>query len=121
MDGDVYADRPFMYGRLLSSINVLHVGDCSEDAESGKEAEGEDGDDDAAWTEGGTETGRKMREEQGIPADAAHRRKWFLDEEHVAEFEFEKGREYGCDFFNPYLDFNGMMNHDVKVGRCAGR
>ena len=30
LDGDVYADRPFLYGPLLSSINMLRIGRKSE-------------------------------------------------------------------------------------------
>jgi hypothetical protein len=60
-----------------------------------------------AIEEGGDGDGVEAREEFGLPADAAARKKHFLTEQHLKDFTFEKGREYSNDFFNPYLDFNG--------------
>lgn len=102
LQGDVYADEPYLYGPLLSSINVLHVGDKGTSKSSEKEDEEE------ALTEGGTSSGLEVREKHHVPADGPHRMKYFLDEHHRKEFTFEKGREYACDFFNPYLDFNEL-------------
>ncbi|KAI9838489.1 MAG: hypothetical protein M1837_002447 [Sclerophora amabilis] len=105
---DAYADKPHLYGPALSSINILRVGKKTEDlpsaGEGGEEAdiieEGADADDDEA---------EKIREEKGVPRDAAARKKWFLNEEKRNEWEFERGRLYHVDFFNPYLDFNGEI------------
>ncbi len=58
--------------------------------------------------EGGDEDGRKERERLGVPPEAAARKKWFLDEEKRKGFVLEGGRAYRSDFFNPYLDFNGL-------------
>ena len=44
-----------------------------------------------------------------MPADAVARKKYFLDETKRKEFEFEEGRVFNIDFFNPYLDFNGKL------------
>jgi hypothetical protein len=47
------------------------------------------------FTEGGDYEGMKMRGEKGVPEK---------------EWEWEEGKVYGCDFFNPYLDFNSMSS-----------
>ncbi|KAL8904513.1 MAG: hypothetical protein Q9207_003203 [Kuettlingeria erythrocarpa] len=106
LDGDVYADKPYLYGNALSSINVLSVGpkvdekDPVADLTSGP-------DHDEAITEGGFEGGQELRESQGIPGNAAARQKWFLGgHDRLEKWEWEAGRLYKADFFNPYLDFN---------------
>lgn len=113
LQGDVYADRPYLYGPLLSSINVLRVGEKNDGA-GGAEHDGaaaepkDEGDAVVPLTEGGTGTGLHERETHHVPAEAAKRMKFFLDEHKRKEWMFEKGREYSCDFFNPYLDFNEL-------------
>lgn len=59
--------------------------------------------------ENGPEDNTAMREELDIPTDSKARMKYFLNAQKRKEFIFEKGREYRCDFYNPYLDFNGML------------
>lgn len=98
--GDVYSDEPYLYGPLLSSINVLRVGEKREAGQGPARQEG-------VLTEGAEGEGEEARQESGMPGDAAARKKHFLDEANLKDFKFDKGREYGCDFFNPYLDFNG--------------
>lgn len=104
IDGDVYGDKPFLYGNALSSVNVLRVGGKEEEAKSGDG----DGKEDTERTieEGGEGSGEKLREELEIPAAADQRKKWFLDKGKTEKWVWEKGRVYWCDFFNPYLDFN---------------
>ncbi|KAJ9627023.1 hypothetical protein H2203_003483 [Taxawa tesnikishii (nom. ined.)] len=76
---DVYADEPYLYGPLLSSINTFRIGSKGSDhGKKGSEEEVE------AFTEGAEGDG----------------------EDHLKGFNFESGRQYSCDFFNPYLDFN---------------
>ncbi len=108
--GDVYAEEPYLYGPLLSSINTFRVG-SKDDREQEKveemQANAQEG---TSLVEGGDGDGEHAREELGIPADAAARKKYFLTEAHQKAFTFEKGREYKNDFFNPYLDFNGKTN-----------
>jgi len=103
LQGDVYADEPYLYGPLLSSINVLHVGD----KEGGGKADDND-DEDTPLTEGGSASGLQVREAHHVPVDGPKRMKFFLDEGKRKEWTFDKGRVYGCDFFNPYLDFNEL-------------
>ncbi|KAL8773241.1 MAG: hypothetical protein Q9209_001919 [Squamulea sp. 1 TL-2023] len=107
LDGDVYADKPYLYGNALSSINVLSVGpkvdrEAIEDSEStGSEHEEE------VITEGGFEEGQDIRDSLNIPASAAARQKWFLGgNDRLENWQWEEGRIYKADFFNPYLDFN---------------
>jgi hypothetical protein len=125
LDGDVYGDEPYLYGALLSSINVLRIGDKSEEGKSGKEElEGEvktEGDVEISgsegeaivYSEGADGSGAEVRKEKGIPDKAAARQKHFLNEQKRKDFTFEAGREYQCDFFNPYLDFNEFA---LKIG-----
>jgi Protein of unknown function (DUF1769) len=62
---------------------------------------------DYAITEGwDDEDAQEVRNASGCPEDASARRKWALQEENRAKWEWEAGRIYGADFFNPYLDFN---------------
>ena len=137
IESDVDADKPYLYGPLLSSINTLEVGELRGD---GEEHEQEDGDGDVAKNgdrvsgkgeskgmadedtdkdvrvleEGGPEDNAAVREELQMPGDSKSRMKYYLNAAERKNFVFEKGREYRCDFYNPYLDFNGM-NDDHTV------
>jgi len=120
LEGDVYAEKPYLYGPALSSINIMRVGEKGGSKHSGKETKkalkGEDAgiqeeqaEHDAVITEGAdSEEAKKIRHDAGVPDDGAKRMKYFLNVDHRKHFTFEKGREYRFDFFNPYLDFNGM-------------
>ncbi|RMZ88242.1 hypothetical protein DV736_g4536, partial [Chaetothyriales sp. CBS 134916] len=107
LEGDVYADRPYLYSPALCSWNTFYIGGkvglneadnaharfpsafCSSVVEEGAHADG-----------------AAVREESGMPADPAARKKFYLDPVNREAFVFEKGRLYQSDFFNPYLDFN---------------
>lgn len=111
LDGDVYADKPYLYGPAASSVNRLFVGPKTggeglKEEEGGGEGIGyhEAG---LVFEEGGDEEGMDVRMEKGVPETEAARKKHFLVEEKRKEWEWEEGRVYGCDFYNPYLDFNG--------------
>lgn len=101
LDGDVRADKPHLYGPVLSSVDAIRIADKKADFadvphdDAGVEVEGADGD------------ALQLRADLGIPDDPKRRRKFFLDTSHRQNFTFEAGRLYRCDFFNPYLDFNG--------------
>lgn len=115
LDGDVYGDEPYLYGALLSSINVLRIGDKKEERGDDHEREPETAAPGEAivYTEGAHGTGEEVRKERNIPAGSSQRQKFFLTEQNRKDFVFEKGREYQCDFFNPYLDFNEFA---LKIG-----
>ncbi|MCJ1471925.1 hypothetical protein MMC13_000566 [Lambiella insularis] len=104
LEGDLYSDKPHLYGPLLSSINVLRVGPKAARKDGKWEIPAhlyEDGIDEGADGEG-----EEVRKAKNVPGDAAARKKYFLNEGHRKEWEFEEGRVYRGDFFNPYLDFN---------------
>ena len=104
LDGDLYADRPHLYGCALSSFNIIRVGETIEDGQSLK---GPDQAEPKVIEEGGDGEGLDWRKEKGVPDTASSRKKWFLKKGHPESWEWEAGRIYECDFFNPYLDFNG--------------
>ena len=113
LDGDVYADKPYLYGPAASSVNTLHVrGSGKVDGEPEHDAG-------LVFTEGGDENGMDLRKEKGIPESEAARKKHFLNEENRKEWEWEAGKIYGCDFFNPYLDFNGKSAFLAASSRSA--
>jgi hypothetical protein len=109
--GDPYADEPFLYGPLLSSVNVFRVGKKqsgkSDDKVPEVEAEDDLEDSGPVIEEGADdEEAEEIRHEAGIPATNTARQKHFLTEANRQAFTFEQGRTYACDFFNAYLDFN---------------
>lgn len=109
LDGDVYADEPYLYGPAASSFNVLYVG------EGGEGDGGEEENAGLVFEEGGDEEGEEHREECGIPDGEAARKKYFLTEANRKEWDWEEGRTYGCDFFNAYLDFNSKLRVDTSI------
>ncbi|KAL6401718.1 hypothetical protein AUP68_15597 [Ilyonectria robusta] len=98
LDGDAYADKPYLYGPALSSFNTIHVGSGEFDEDKG-----------GLWfEEGGDEAGLKAREEIGAPEDNKARMKWALRADSKDKWVFEYDQTYGLDFFNPYLDFSNL-------------
>lgn len=112
LDGDVYGDEPYLYGALLSSINVLRIGGKGDTKKTVDPKEDEEGEV-VVYEEGAEGDGQEIRDMHGIPAAPAQRQKHFLNEQKRKDFEFEAGREHKCDFFNPYLDFNEFA---LKLG-----
>ncbi|KAI4160150.1 MAG: hypothetical protein LQ342_006008 [Letrouitia transgressa] len=118
IDGDAYADKPYLYGNALSSLNVLRVGPKIDgDAKTAVSARQQER---QVIEEGGYEGGDKLREDLGVPEDAATRKKWFLGEQgRLERWVWEEGRIYEADFFNPYLDFNSkgycFVNIELQV------
>jgi len=105
LDGDVYADQPYLYGPLLSSINTLRIGDKLE--KKGEKYEIPPNVHEDGITEGADgKDAEEVREKAGLPADAGKRKSYALDKSHREKFDWEAGRLYQGDFFNPYLDFN---------------
>lgn len=117
--GDVYADEPYLYSPLLSSINTLRIGP-KDDKEQEKVEEMRANEELVVLTEGADGDGETVREEKKMPADAAARKKYFLIEAHLKDFTFEKDREYSNDFFNPYLDFNDFALRLPGYGLIPG-
>ncbi len=95
LEGDPYADRPYLYGPALSSFNAVHVGHGEQDEDKG-----------GLWfDEGGDDEGMEWRREIGVPDDSKQRVKWALKAGNKEKWTWEYGRTYGVDFFNPYFDF----------------
>lgn len=96
LEGDPYADRPYLYGPALSSFNAVHVGEGEHDETQG-----------GLWfAEGGDGDGLAWRRDVGAPDDAKARMKWALKADSKERWTWEYGRTYGVDFFNPYIDFH---------------
>ncbi|SZF06201.1 unnamed protein product [Blumeria hordei] len=103
LEGDVYADQPYLYGPAASSLNVIHFGSKDHKFIGKKIANTMAG---LVFTEGGCADGSTIRKAKGIPDSETARKKFFLNDKNRAKWDWEAGREYGCEFFNPYLDFN---------------
>ena len=115
---DPYSEKPYLYGPALSSFFAFRVGEkvgatraqesiCVGDEwgqkeERGMKAEEEEED---IVQEGAVGSGVEIRKKLRLPDTVSKRRRHFLNRKNLESFVFEKGREYGGDFFNPYLDF----------------
>lgn len=98
LDGDAYADRPYLYGPALSSFNAIHLGAGELDESKG-----------GLWfEEGGDGEGLKERKAVGAPDDRKARMKWALRNESKSKWLFKYGKTVGLDFFNPYIDFTTL-------------
>ncbi|KAH6615793.1 hypothetical protein B0J18DRAFT_372913 [Chaetomium sp. MPI-SDFR-AT-0129] len=102
LDGNPYADHPYLYGPALSSFNTIHVGPGKDDPARG-----------GLWfEEGGDEEGLEWRRRigggGGVPGEGRARMKWALKEGSKEGWTWEFGRVYGVDFFNPYVDFGEL-------------
>ncbi|KAI8961151.1 DUF1769-domain-containing protein [Daldinia sp. FL1419] len=96
LEGDAYADQPYLYGPALSSFNAIHIGQGEVDPEKG-----------GLWfEEGGDEEGIREREAIGAPTIGKDRMKWALKPVNKSKWLFQYGKTYCLDFFNPYLDFS---------------
>lgn len=108
LEGDAYADEPYLYGPMVSSVNALRIADKGNGATITV-------DEDEVIEEGASGSGEQIRKDLGIPITSSARQKHFLDQEQRKAFTLEEGRKYEADFFNGYLDFNGK--HRPKVPR----
>jgi hypothetical protein len=100
IDGDPYAQKPHLYGPVLSSVNVFRMVKDGENKEFGQ----------ATIKEGAAdEEAKKLWKDEDIPQDVSGRSKHFLQKSNREKFDFEPGWCYEFDFFNGYLDFNGML------------
>lgn len=110
IEGDAYADNPYLYSPALATWNQFAIGEKiqkSDNLPKGHKAvvvEGAEG-----------EEATTIREELNIPNTAAARQKHFLDETNRKNFDFEPGRIYSADFGNPYLGFSGESQRTVYL------
>ncbi|PYI09152.1 DUF1769-domain-containing protein [Aspergillus sclerotiicarbonarius CBS 121057] len=100
LDGDAYAEKPYLYSPGLASWNQFSIGGIR------GEEEGTSPGDDLLVHEGGIGSGVQVRKGYDVPDSASSRRSYFLNEGKRKGFVFEEGRMYAADFGNGYLDFN---------------
>ena len=109
LDGDVYADKPYLYSPALASWDQFRIGDKVRKSDEVPTL------DDEIIEEGSySKDAADVRRKFNIPDTVEGRRKHFQDEANRKEFEFEPGRMYVADFGNPYLAFEGQWNSDSK-------
>ena len=104
LDGDPYADKPYLYSPGLASWNQFRIGPANmKDHEVHALHE-------EVLEEGAEGDGVEARKGLGVPLPVDERRKYFRDEQTRKEFVFEPGRVYWVDFGNPYLVFSGVFS-----------
>lgn len=105
LDGDVYADQPYLFSPALATWDIFRVGDKMSKSDNVPTLHNE------VIEEGAySEEAVEKRQQFNIPDTVEGRRKHFQDEGNRKEFEFEPGRMYVADFGNPYLAFSGKLN-----------
>ncbi|KAJ9294696.1 hypothetical protein DTO271G3_6616 [Paecilomyces variotii] len=100
LDGDAYADKPYLYSPALASWNQFRIGDKTSSSNKAPVIH------DRIIEEGAEGSGVEVRKEANIPETVDQRRKHFLWDQNRKNFELEPGRAYMADFGNPYLVFN---------------
>ncbi|KAJ5615692.1 hypothetical protein N7537_000806 [Penicillium hordei] len=101
LDGDVYADHPYLYSPALASWDQFRIGDKMKKSDEVPTLH------DEIIEEGSySEDSANVRQQFNIPETVEGRRKHFQDEANRKVFDFEPGRMYVADFGNPYLAFN---------------
>ncbi|TGZ80160.1 DUF1769-domain-containing protein [Ascodesmis nigricans] len=108
VDGDPYADRPFIYGPCLSSINYMRI--CSPDESSSSSS--------SSSPEIITEDFRLASDPdlEIPPENAKQRMKYFLDADRRRKFTFRKGVTYKMDFANGFIEFDGFTVTVPRLG-----
>jgi hypothetical protein len=102
VDGDLYADEPYLYGKALSSFNVINdkLGTLEE---TGCETITED-------LQNIEATSDKML----IPTESRNRQVFFQSKENLVKFEFLKGHTYQLDFFSGLISLEDS-NFRIKL------
>lgn len=96
VDGDPWADKPFIYGPCLSSINRIQiVGPGGDKSSSSDEPNPVEEDMTLCHVDG-----------LDIPTDASGRMKYFLKKERREKFVWEEGKTYRMEFCNGFIDFD---------------
>ncbi|CAG8140459.1 unnamed protein product [Penicillium salamii] len=101
LDGDVYADEPYLFSPALATWDIFRIGDKmskSDEVPNFHDEVVEEG----AYSEEAADNRRQFN----IPDTVEGRRKHFQDEANRKDFDFEPGRMYVADFGNPYLAFS---------------
>ncbi|KAJ6044051.1 uncharacterized protein N7446_002248 [Penicillium canescens] len=113
LDGDAYADRPYLFSPALATFNYFRIGEKMGESDELPTLHNE-------VVEEGAD-GEEATEMRRMFPDADSRKKFFQNEANRKEFEFEAGRLYLVDFGNPYLAFSdfsvrlpGITIHAMK-------
>lgn len=105
IDGDAYADKPYLYSPALATWNQFRIGGKNGTSTPKLTTE-------YVVEEGADGDGVERRDSLGISGNSAKaRRSHFQKKEHRQSFEFEAGRTYMADFGNGYLSFSGKIYH----------
>lgn len=114
LDGDPYAEKPYLYSPGLASWNQFRIGPANmKDHEVHALHE-------EVLEEGAEGDGVEVRKFLGVPLSVDERRKFFRDEQTRKEFVFQPGRVYWVDFGNPYLVFSGLFPPCACLILCCG-
>ena len=110
LDGDAYADKPYLFSPALATFNYFRIGEKMGKSDELPTLHNE-------VIEEGAD-GEEATEMRRMFPDADSRKKFFQNEANRKEFEFEAGRLYLVDFGNPYLAFSGEFT--VIASCCLG-
>ncbi|OJJ46912.1 hypothetical protein ASPZODRAFT_151511 [Penicilliopsis zonata CBS 506.65] len=100
LDGDPYADKPYLCSPAVATWNKFCIGDVVNKIDKAPPLHN------LVIEEVDEGSGAQVRKKHDIPSDVDGRRKHFHNEENRKSFNFEKGRVYFSDFGNPYLGFS---------------
>ncbi|KAJ5669098.1 hypothetical protein N7462_010168 [Penicillium macrosclerotiorum] len=103
IEGDAYADKPYLYSPALATWNQFRIGEKNQDLKNSQLMEKSH-----VVEEGAEGQGEESRRHSRIPGTATERRKHFRNEENRKLFQFEAGRTYLADFGNQYLSFSDL-------------
>lgn len=103
MDGDAYADKPYLFSPALATVNQFRIGEKIGKSDEVPTLH------DTVVEEGAEGTGVGVRKKLRIPETVENRRRHFQAVDERKGFVFEEGRMYMADFGNPYLAFNGWL------------
>lgn len=113
LECDAYSDRPWVYGPALSCWFSFRMGERQKKGPDGEQRPCDEQEDmppgiaaQRVIEEGADGEGCALREHHAIPNTAKKRRRHFLSTPNREAFNFEKGRMYHADFYNPYFDLN---------------
>ncbi len=103
LDGDPYADMPYLYGPGLSSFNSIHIGAGEHDPEKGG----------LYFEEGGDEAGLEARRAIGAPDGAKERKKWALANDSKEKWSSSTAKRTASTSSTPIST--------SRISRCACR
>ena len=99
VEGDLYCPKPYLYGKALSSLNVIN------------DNAGEiDKDDCSKPIEEVIDLSNIVTD--GSVLQPSDRQVFFQKKENLEKFTFEKGRTYQCDFFSGFLS---LEDSNIKI------